>query len=199
MKKTIIHVIVLMLITPVSVHAEPVLSRVLNVIYGVGNWEPYNAPDELWKYLYEQEEAEALAQVKFAGANQDFGFISGATGVSFQSLFNVTDSKYLSGSPSTTLTEAQTGSIFRFADDPTRHPLWSSQEIDNSDCMDHMQTFAIISGRSAGNYVVAWEDISGLGDSDYQDLVVEVSGVEPVPEPSTILLLGLGCFVLKRK
>ena len=45
---------------------------------------------------------------------------------------------------------------------------------------------------AAGNYVIAWEDQNNLGDQDYNDLVVEVSGVQPVPIPAAILLLGSG-------
>ena len=63
-----------------------------------------------------------------------------------------------------------------------------------------MQTFSITGGPSAGNYVVGWEDLPlSSSDLDYQDLVIEVCGVRPVPEPATIILLGLGSFALRRK
>ena len=38
-------------------------------------------------------------------------------------------------------------------------------------------------------YVIGFED---GGDDDYQDFVAEVSNVQPVPEPGTLLLLGSG-------
>jgi len=49
-------------------------------------------------------------------------------------------------------------------------------------------------------YVVCFED---LNDSDYQDLVVEVHGVAPVPEPLTMVsaflgVSGLGAYVRRR-
>jgi hypothetical protein len=37
-----------------------------------------------------------------------------------------------------------------------------------------MVTWFIKSGPKAGNYVIAWEDLAGTGDQDYQDLVVEI-------------------------
>jgi len=200
MKKMIIYISGLILVVAGSVDAEPILSEVLNNVYGVGNWELYSAPDELWKYLYPETDAEAKAQVRIADSTQDFGFISGVIGNTFQSLFNITTSGYLSGSPSTTFSAAQTGSIFRFADYPSENPLWSSQVSDNSDGMDHMQTYSITVGPSAGNYAIAWEDLpEESSDVDYQDLVIEVSGVHPIPEPATILLLGLGCLALTKK
>jgi hypothetical protein len=50
---------------------------------------------------------------------------------------------------------------------------------------------------SNGNYVIAWEDrtnvtAGGLNDYDYNDFVFELRGVQPVPEPGTLALLGLG-------
>jgi len=58
-----------------------------------------------------------------------------------------------------------------------------------------MVPWQITGGPSAGNYVIAWEDLYALGDQDYSDLVVEVSGVSPyapVPEASTLVLMGSG-------
>jgi Domain of unknown function (DUF4114) len=57
-----------------------------------------------------------------------------------------------------------------------------------------------------GSYILGWEDlpVSGPneGDNDYQDMIVEVSGVTPVPEATTIiagalLLLPLGASTLR--
>ena len=79
---------------------------------------------------------------------------------------------------------------------------------------DHMVTFAVtgyltIAGDSSSytafaggpHYVIGFED-SANGDYDYNDLVVEVSGVTPVPEPTTmiagaLLLLPLGASTFR--
>ncbi len=42
-------------------------------------------------------------------------------------------------------------------------------------------------------YVLGWEDVAFPGaDSDYNDMVLMVESVKPVPEPTTIGLMGLG-------
>jgi hypothetical protein len=205
MKRTITCIIGITLTLIVgTTNAEPILSEVLNNIYGAANWTPYNAPDELWKCL----NGHATAEARFADYIQDFGYLPNIAGGGFQSLFEITATGYLGGSPSALFATSQCGTIFRFADKPsiasnntncTVTYLWSSLVSDNIDGMDHMQTYVVTGGPSAGNYVLAWEDLPNLGDVDYQDLVVEVSGVQPVPEPATVLLLGLGALALRKK
>lgn len=195
--RTCIIGIILTLVS--TVNAEPILAEVLNNIYGVANWTPYNASDELWRCL----NGHATAEARFADYTQDFGYLPNMVGGDFQSLFKITTTGYLDGSSSAVFATTECGTIFRFADKPSYSQLctylWSSLVSDNIDGMDHMQTFVITGGTSAGNYVLAWEDLPDLGDADYQDLVVEVSGVQPVPEPTTILLFGLGVLVLRKK
>ncbi len=45
---------------------------------------------------------------------------------------------------------------------------------------------------TANEYVLAWEDLLAGGDEDFADFVVMVESVNPVPEPTTMLLFGAG-------
>lgn len=65
----------------------------------------------------------------------------------------------------------------------------STYNASNSDGVDHALIF-----KSNQGYTVAFEDIVGGGDRDYEDLVVNLKGggSAAVPEPATIFLLGSG-------
>ena len=43
--------------------------------------------------------------------------------------------------------------------------------------------------------MLGWEDVA-YGDNDFDDMVVMVESVRPVPEPTTLGLMGLGLLSL---
>ena len=191
--------------------AEPMLTGtggILDTLYGLENLvEVSSALDQLWTNT---GTLRASAKGKWADYDQTFGYLSGDQGDAFRSLFTVEGDGYLSW-PHGWAGESRTGEQFRFALDPRGAPRWSSAVDDNSDGVDHLRTFEITMGESAGHYVLAWEDLPLGGDADYQDLVVEVSGAAiysqaggmdaGVPEPTTMAILvagGVGIFARRK-
>lgn len=98
-----------------------------------------------------------------------------------------------------------TGDYFGFYAD-TFNGTWFSDTALNADKKDHMLAYQgndvdvikiadLDAGVfSSGEFILGFEDQSGLGDGDYQDLVVMVESVRPIPVPGAVLLglLGLG-------
>ncbi len=165
-------------------------SGILDTLYSLGNMERIS--DQFWELT--TSGATVMAVAKFSGFSQEFGVISGSTGGTFTSLLtqatdiNPLDPLY---SPGLSVPLPALTGEFRFGNDPSGAPLWSSRQSDNSDgALDHMVAWRIT---TTGNFVRAWEDLPGLGDRDYNDLVVKVRGAAPAsPEPGLVLLIGAG-------
>ena len=169
---------------------------ILDDIFGLTNLQRIDDDlDQYWNVSANEVTVTAIA--KYAGYRQDFGFID--SNDNFTSLLYV---PYMDGQTNT-FTVAQSGSPFRFGLDPSGSPLLSSDPSDNlfcgwpcADAKDHMVSWLITDGLYAGDYVIAWEDLKNLGDRDYNDLVVRVSGVAVVPVPAAAWLFGSGLLAL---
>jgi len=188
-------------------HYEPDLigeGGILDTVYGLENLQRID--DNLDRYWNVSGVEVAVTSVaKHAGFSQNFGFIDGDG--DFTSLLFVPDMNVQSSA----FTINDSGSPFRFGLDPSGSTLFSSDPLDNIYCHghycsqpdDHMVSWLITDGVYAGDYVLAWEDLKHLGDRDYNDLVVRVSGASVVPLPSSIVLfmsgmLGLASVVRRR-
>ena len=184
---------------------EPDLAGILDSEFGPGNLQRID--DDMDQYWTGSGEITATAVAKYAGYSQHFGFINESD--DFTSLLYV---PYMDAQ-SNSFNVAESGSPFRFGLDPSGSPLFSSDASDNVFCgkvfcspeLDHMVSWLITDGEFAGDYILAWEDLKFLGDRDYNDLVVRLSGVSPqvVPVPAAAWLfgsglIGLAAFVRRR-
>ncbi len=165
---------------------------VLDQLYGMENLlRVDDSRDKLW--MRTGGAVNVTAKARFAGYSFLFGY---EHGTGFQSLFGVHGSNL---SVWDSHGSFSTDGPFSWNIDPSGAPIWSSNYLDNSDLLDHMVTYLITSGTYTGNYILAWEDLSGLGDRDYNDLVLEVGGAKPyfdTPEPATFTLLGACLLVV---
>lgn len=101
------------------------------------------------------------------------------------------------------------GNSFGYFLEDTHNPnnikTWYSDTSLNSDGYDHMVSYQgndtdtiQMPGFAPGlwtdnEYILAFEDLPlAYSDGDYNDFVVIVESVQPVPEPGTVALLGLG-------
>lgn len=185
---------------------EPGLNRIMNHLYGAGNYERVDdAYDNLWTYDNLSGLGSAQFEAKFSAVGKaTFGFFSGTDSTKFNPLFDVMRFGYANPDhPITaTLSKEDTSVPFRFGaffGFGRVGNLYSSDADQNFFDLDHMVTFEIKKDDKVVAYVLAWEDTRCLGDRDYQDLVIEVSGVSLnnppapiVPAPAAVALSSLG-------
>jgi hypothetical protein len=87
-------------------------------------------------------------------------------------------------------TSASIGGTFGFyLSTPVGNTFYTHTNL-NADGVDHAAIYNTLSFN--GGVIVAWEDLYGGGDMDFNDMVIGVSDVAPVSEPATFALLGLG-------
>lgn len=133
-----------------------------------------------------------------------FGGADGAGTFGF--LFNPTGSNFCAATFATIATPTCVNfnsSAFGFFLTTSSNTFYS-QTAQNADGIDHLVAFqgGPTRGTLNGNpwlsneYLLAWEDIYGGGDRDFDDFAVLVESVVGVPEPAGIALFGLGLLAV---
>lgn len=182
--------------TVVQPGPETPLTTILDTLYGSGNYvRVSDVSDNTWWQIVNPGGATVVA--KYAGNNNALwtAAIGGAL-----------DTWVVNGAVGNTGNIAANPNPFLFADVTTDGSLSlsgnnyfvSDAALHNGE--DHMVTFKLLGAayQNTDTYVIAWEDLRYLdagggnrSDLDFNDLVVEVSGVKPVPDGgSTVALLG---------
>ncbi|NNJ97919.1 MAG: DUF4114 domain-containing protein [Gammaproteobacteria bacterium] len=169
---------------------------ILDSHFGLGNLQHID-DDQMWV---------GLANVKVAvvahhsAYTHSFGYVDASDNY-VSLLSNISGGSGQSAS----FNAGNSGAPFRFGLDSHHEPLFSSAMNGNPDGgKDHMVSWRITDGKHAGDVIIAWEDLLNLGDSDYNDVVLRVSGVNqyqhrhqhgvsavPVPPAVWLFISGL--------
>ena len=135
--------------------------------------------------------AMVTAEAKWAGMDQSFGWNQGGLDPCYTELLTDAD---LGGSVLIPIPEGD----FLWGYTPNSEEWWSWNAL-NDGLEDHMVSYFIEGASLYGEtvWMIFMEDKPlGESDCDYNDFVVEIRAI---PEPASMLLLGLGALALLRK
>jgi hypothetical protein len=179
---------------PLNVHDEQNVYEVYNGLYGT----PYTSSSQLIQVsdsldnLWTETNGQVFLEFRAAGYSQELGYFYNG---SYTALISAINNGY---NYITINMNVLNGGPFSWVD-KTSGGTWYSNDLLNSDIKDHFIAFTT---PNAGEYILAFEDLNNLGDKDYNDLIIRVKQVAPVPEPSTFLLVSAGiigvCLMRKR-
>ncbi len=186
-----------------SLIGEPSLDGdggLLDVLFGLTNLVRMDdAVDQLWGNT-------GLAHVRVVAKYSDYqetlGYQLGEQGDAFVPLVTTTTDGAVTRDE-VTFSAADSGPDFRWALLPTGPGTvarpWSARVDGNADQLDHMVTWQVTGADGhaeniLGSFVIGFEDLSGLGDADYNDIVAQVWGVtdaplQSLPAPASLALL----------
>jgi len=168
--------------------------------WGYGNVLDLQAPflGQVDDQSFTAEDLSVKGVARFAGYTQEFGYDLEGDAEGYIKLFKLSGNN-MSVNGDVTLSLAPSQS-FDFLRDGNKGGQWSSDPAANSDGRDHLVTYSV-SGLNDGlaHWMLFWEDLPNGGDSDYNDLVAEVTTVVPEPGMGLTITLAAGVLLCLRR